>query len=370
MPEKVSDEIENRLGDLLTAFNYRSPSPSQLPQAIQSASTINFQDHYFETPDIDQFGEKVYEQEPSIFVEPQASSLNNVSDDMRICAHANIAKQAGGNMTSKYASGPHDAEGERKPHESQTATKKRKNLGHARTPFEYFTLKRQRDQEINGMNGEEGDVSKRRKTTSTTNISTLVASASHTLTRGQRIDDDSGQGAATSMPDFTAQTKKEQLKQITANIPKGYDTRRAKNQKKDLDNAVKAFGYKRLQAVDGKWLLKTMETSLFNYQATVVSWMLEQECYEGKLQGGIIGDEMGMGKTVTSLACISANPAHHHPSAQSNTATLVVVPNMNMANQWLSETRVHCKAPFSTCAQIYRKGPGDNIRSCVDLQIV
>ncbi|KAI9897291.1 hypothetical protein N3K66_008313 [Trichothecium roseum] len=334
MSEKVSDETENRLGDLLTAFKYRSSSPSQRPQAIQSPSTMDFQDYRSETPDIDRFREKIYEQEPSIFVEPQTPSL----------------KDAGGNMTSEYASESHGAEGERNPHESQTATKKRKNLGHARTPVEYFALKRQRDLEINGMNGEAGDVSKRQKTTSTTNTSTLVASAPHTLARDQSIDDDSGQGAAASMPDFTAKTKKEQLKQITANIPKGYDTRRAKNQKKDLDNAVKVFGYKRLQAVDAGCLSRNVTRA--------------------SSRGGIIGDEMGMGKTVTSLACISANPAHHHPSAQSNTATLVVVPNMNMANQWLSETRAHCKAPFSTCTQIYRKGPGDNIRSYVDLQIV
>jgi SNF2 family DNA or RNA helicase len=58
------------------------------------------------------------------------------------------------------------------------------------------------------------------------------------------------------------------------------------------------------------------------------------------VDGGILADKMGMGKTVTSLACIAANRPPKKDRKISAQATLVIVPNRTVANQWLAEAKV------------------------------
>ena len=145
-------------------------------------------------------------------------------------------------------------------------------------------------------------------------------------------------GEAPSMGAIKARTKASQFKQIEANIPEGCDSRRTATQEKDLNEAFSCFGYKKIQAVDGKWLFKGMKTSLHSYQLTLAAWMAKRECGRVAPWGGLVADEMGMGKTVVSLFLIEGNPA---PREQSCKATLVIVPNRSLAIQWLQETRKH-----------------------------
>ncbi|KAI1171190.1 P-loop containing nucleoside triphosphate hydrolase protein [Nemania sp. FL0916] len=50
-----------------------------------------------------------------------------------------------------------------------------------------------------------------------------------------------------------------------------------------------------------------MKTGLYNHQVVGASWMLQRELGEQGPWGGILGDEMGMGKTLQALACIVSN---------------------------------------------------------------
>ena len=157
------------------------------------------------------------------------------------------------------------------------------------------------------------------------------------------------------MPNIKATTHAEQLAQFKANMPEGCDTRRTSTQRKDLEQAMKSFGYKRVKAVDGRWLLKkTMTSALLNYQLTVASWMCKREVC-GKPPGGLIADEMGMGKTVVSLACASEHMAEKEDRDNYSKATLVVVPSHQMALQWQEETHRHCIHRLAKNVVVYTK---------------
>lgn len=160
------------------------------------------------------------------------------------------------------------------------------------------------------------------------------------------------------MPDVKAITHAEQLAQIKAHMAERCDTRRTSTQKKDLEQAMKSFGYKRVKAVDGRWVLgKTMRSALLNYQLTVASWMCKREVC-GEPSGGLIADEMGMGKTVVSLACASEHMAEKEDIEDYSKATLVVVPSHEMALQWKEEIHRPCTSRLADGAVVYTKRGG------------
>lgn len=149
------------------------------------------------------------------------------------------------------------------------------------------------------------------------------------------------------MPAFEATTHKEQFEKIRANMAKGGDTRHTATQERDVKQAAKSFGFMHVKAANSRWkLARTMRTGLMNYQLTITSWMCKREVC-GEPQGGLIADEMGMGKTVVSLACMAEHQADKLDAEEYSKATLVVVPNRTIANQWASEIRTHCKSQLA-----------------------
>ena len=111
-----------------------------------------------------------------------------------------------------------------------------------------------------------------------------------------------------------------------------------------------------------------MATDLLGHQRRNLAWMLEQEAgdavpwgfmqmgphyyawpttmfHRGRpapVRGGILADQVGMGKTVSTIACICASPA---PAP-----TLVVVP-LTLMHQWTAEVKEH--APHLTVYEYY-----------------
>ncbi|KAJ6444948.1 putative ATP-dependent helicase [Purpureocillium lavendulum] len=165
--------------------------------------------------------------------------------------------------------------------------------------------------------------------------------------------EDQTTSSAPSMPELSATTHATQLALLKQSIPEGSDVKRVKTQQKDLDEAVKLFGFHKVKATNGKWLIKDMISPLDSYQITAAAWMVKRELGRLAPFGGLLGDVMGMGKTVTSLACIVGNPADKVDKKKYSHATLVVVPSRAIAQQWLDEVHKHCDESISDWAAVY-----------------
>ncbi|KAM0521908.1 hypothetical protein ACHAPE_002472 [Trichoderma viride] len=150
-----------------------------------------------------------------------------------------------------------------------------------------------------------------------------------------------------------AKTHADQMYQVIANIPENCDNRRSSTQKKDLEEAKKIFGYKRVEADDGKWKIKGMQTSIHHHQLTAVAWMVKRELARTNPYGGILADAMVMGKTVMSLACIIGNPADDEHIAKYCKTTLVIVPSKDIAIQWEEEAQKHWSEPHNHMTFVY-----------------
>ncbi|KAL5095047.1 hypothetical protein Trisim1_003652 [Trichoderma cf. simile WF8] len=160
------------------------------------------------------------------------------------------------------------------------------------------------------------------------------------------------------------QFAKLKIAQLKAQIPQNFDTRRRNTQSQDLHEAARLFGYKRVEADDGRWKLKGMEASLEGHQLTVAAWMVKRELAREKPFGGLLADAPGMGKTVMSLACIVGNQADDEHLENFCNATLVVVRNKTDGKQWEEEVHKHLKAPFKDHVFIYDSTHPDLKNKC------
>ncbi|KAG7287136.1 hypothetical protein NEMBOFW57_006641 [Staphylotrichum longicolle] len=111
-----------------------------------------------------------------------------------------------------------------------------------------------------------------------------------------------------------------------------------------LAEAIRSFGYKQVRAANGKWELKGMRSTLYNHQLVGVSWMLRQEFSPDGPYGGILADQMGLGKTVQILAAMSANRPNSLVSYNeisnafpSNTALKEIAGKDLNEEEWLEE---------------------------------
>jgi DNA repair protein RAD16 len=77
---------------------------------------------------------------------------------------------------------------------------------------------------------------------------------------------------------------------------------------------------------------------LLPFQRESLAWMCEQE--DSKYKGGILADEMGMGKTIQAISLIMTNRAKQEGVVKS---TLVVCPLVAMV-QWRGEIERYCAA--------------------------
>ncbi|KAM0336918.1 hypothetical protein ACHAPQ_003652 [Fusarium lateritium] len=161
------------------------------------------------------------------------------------------------------------------------------------------------------------------------------------------VEEDIAQGSIPTMATFQANTKKDQWRHLKRGIPEGSDLRRVKTQAKDLDEASKMFGFGKIKAIDSVWLLDGMKNGLLDYQLSAVGWMMSRECGRIGPTGGILADAPGLGKTVISLASIIGNPPRGPEDEEFCQATLIGVPNKDIAIQWRDETRKHCKAEYA-----------------------
>ncbi|KAG9232866.1 SNF2 family N-terminal domain-containing protein [Amylocarpus encephaloides] len=138
-----------------------------------------------------------------------------------------------------------------------------------------------------------------------------------------------------------------------ASVPKEIDRRTIKAQKNQLQEAARAFGGRKIRAVNGKWLLKGMEHALYHHQLLAAAWMLGRETGGVKPFGGLLADSMGLGKTIEMLACMVANQYVEGNHSQSCKATLIVLPSA-VIDQWENEIKEHAGKTFKHVIR-YRK---------------
>lgn len=157
---------------------------------------------------------------------------------------------------------------------------------------------------------------------------------------------------APAMAKFSAKTVSAQTAAYKASLPADYDLRRGKTQIKDLNEARRVLGNRRVKPEGPEFRVNSMEFTIKPYQLTAIAWMLQRELMYTP-EGGIIADAMGMGKTVVSLTCISENMPDAKDVKEFCHATLVVVPNNRTAAQWYSEVKKHCKKKVQQTVRIY-----------------
>ncbi|KAJ4320215.1 hypothetical protein N0V84_006000 [Fusarium piperis] len=182
--------------------------------------------------------------------------------------------------------------------------------------------------------------------------STARASMLHSL---GNMDQSVHDGNVPTMGAIQARTHGDQFKQIMKGMPDGFDSRRAKTQPKDFRKAVSSFGFKKVEAFDGTWKLKGMTTGLLNYQIVVSAWMAKREAQKLHPAGGLLADDMGMGKTITTIACIVGHPPESEDLEEFSRATLVVVNNHQNAVQWSQQIEKHCVDNFFGKTDIFAK---------------
>ncbi len=139
-----------------------------------------------------------------------------------------------------------------------------------------------------------------------------------------------------------SRNKEDQLKQIVLNISSIPEKNNLKYDKKLLKESTLSFGWGKCKAVDGRWVIPGMRTPLYHHQLIGVRWMLGQEFSPEGPYGGILADQMGLGKTVQILGVICNNlPAKELVKAGKG-ATLIVVPASTIS-QWRSEIQKHTR---------------------------
>ncbi|KAH9883315.1 P-loop containing nucleoside triphosphate hydrolase protein [Xylariomycetidae sp. FL2044] len=146
-----------------------------------------------------------------------------------------------------------------------------------------------------------------------------------------------------------------------------------KDQRKSLEEAKKTFGqlataYKEENGDNNTYAIPGMKSRLRDYQLVTAGFVLRIErAIKGPNCGGIVADDMGVGKTVSTLAAILSHPPSKQKVTEGRATTLVVVPNQGLKRQWRKEIEKHTEAArlLDSC-QDYNKNLAEGaIKGCL-----
>ncbi|KAF2265794.1 hypothetical protein CC78DRAFT_514734 [Lojkania enalia] len=159
---------------------------------------------------------------------------------------------------------------------------------------------------------------------------------------------------AADQPTFTSRNKQDALKELIASVPTedqktvGSDMRILLAATRDFDGrgAVKTDG-------NGMWLVKGMKTSLKGYQLLGSAYMRRRENASEEPRGGLMADQMGLGKTLMMLA----NIVNGRPPKSVTVRTTLIVASPGLLSQWKQEIETHTNANLS----VMRYGPGNRL---------
>ena len=144
------------------------------------------------------------------------------------------------------------------------------------------------------------------------------------------------------------------MKEFYSKIMGNPKSRSKSDDEKRLVEAFRSFGMNKVRAFNGRWKLSTgMKSALYNHQLVGTSWMLRQEFSPDGPHGGILADQMGLGKTVQVLAAMSVNRPSQEDKIAGRHQTLIVAPAIAIG-QWEREIRKHCHPSFVKVIHHYR----------------
>ncbi|KAK1963536.1 SNF2 family domain-containing protein [Colletotrichum sublineola] len=135
--------------------------------------------------------------------------------------------------------------------------------------------------------------------------------------------------------DQTKVLKKDRRKQIAAATSEGDSNRHLKSQKEDANLGMLIWGLGSVECVGSSdYRLKGIRTPIRGWQFQAATRMVLRENSHAPPYGGILGDQMGMGKTLTSLVLIVGCPPLPDDTEAGRGGTLVVVPGPNVLKEW------------------------------------
>ncbi|KAK2039230.1 SNF2 family domain-containing protein [Colletotrichum somersetense] len=135
--------------------------------------------------------------------------------------------------------------------------------------------------------------------------------------------------------DLTKVSKKDRRKQIAAATSEGDSNRHLGSQKRDANLGMTIWGLANVDCVNSSdYMLKGIKTPIRGWQLQAATRMVLRENSHGPPYGGILGDQMGMGKTLTSLVLIVGCPPQPQDIQAGCGGTLVVVPGPNVLKEW------------------------------------
>lgn len=154
------------------------------------------------------------------------------------------------------------------------------------------------------------------------------------------IYDEANKNADMAPGPFDHSTKKsDALKSLMASIPLE-DLRAARRDRADIIRASKVLGFRTVRRDgEGAWEMKGLTSHLYDYQLTGTAMMHELETGLDKPTGGMMADQMGLGKTVMTIAAMVAN----RPSAGDGPKTTLIVAMPALVDQWMDEFAKHLK---------------------------
>ncbi|KAE8841558.1 hypothetical protein HRS9122_05684 [Pyrenophora teres f. teres] len=171
---------------------------------------------------------------------------------------------------------------------------------------------------------------------------------------------------APDQPTFSSGNKANALKQLIASLPMNSDKKQAKDDINILLDATKSFdGHGSVKSDEkGGWLVKGMKTSLKNYQVLGSAFMRRRENALEEPRGGLMADQMGLGKTLMMLANIVNGQPPKKEKDRPRTTLIIASPAL--LTQWKSEIEQHTNWGLT----VMRYGYGSRLDSTHDMEIL
>jgi SNF2 family DNA or RNA helicase len=124
-------------------------------------------------------------------------------------------------------------------------------------------------------------------------------------------------------PVLQTRKKADALKELIASVPVA-DKKQARNDMNTLLSASRDFDGRGACKIapGGNWLVRGMRTSLKGYQVLGTAFMRRRENDEKEPRGGLMADQMGLGKTLMMLGELSQDKDSLSGSANQDQRTL------------------------------------------------